>query len=166
MTDSSSSRDHDLTAPAYRRVGLILLAAAIALFLVGGGLDGIRRSGPEPGLAVGLPEPVEPEGELASPPTVFRWTPGGTDVVFAQITVTNDDLGRLWSSGPLETSEVTIPLEVYQGVGAGSVCYWQIREFSEGHPRAASRLSRFRFREDADGFGPGENPALSPILRD
>jgi hypothetical protein len=157
--------DEAVARRAYARAGLTLAAAALAFGLFAalrpnGGPDANPVEPPR------QPEPIAPEGTFEEPPLEFRWTPGGDDVDFSQLIVYRDDMNRVWASGPVEGSEVTLPVSVYEGMPAGIPCYWHVREVSAGRPRATSRIAQFEFERDLEGYGPGQNPAVSNRISD
>jgi hypothetical protein len=121
---------------------------------------------PDPA-TLGLPEPLEPEGELEEPPRVFRWTPGGEDVAFSQVVIYRSTFERLWESPPLRGDSYELdPDRAFVGIPAGEECVWRVREISGGRPRAASRSVPFTFRKDHRGFAADEAPPESRPLFD
>ena len=111
---------------------------------------------PDPS-TVGLPEPIEPEGELEEPPRVFRWTPGGEDVDFAQVVIYRASYERIWESPPLTEAHFELdPDQAFLGIPPWEECAWKVREVVAGRPRASSRLAMFQFRKDHRGLEAGE----------
>jgi hypothetical protein len=138
---------------------LVILLVALVIALLGG----VRNFRADADIAapdtVELPTPIEPEGEIDVPPSVFRWEPGGPDVTWAQVTIYRGSFERIWESAPLaDTVWTTDPREAFRGIPAGEECFWKVREVVDGRPRAASRYVPFTFRKDARGYGPGEAP--------
>jgi hypothetical protein len=153
-------------AAAVRGWALAAVAAAGLLFVLGGGWANLRGSAVRADGKIALPVALEPEeGELPTPPTRFRWTPG-TPGATAQLVLHRMTYEPLWSSPPLEggVSELGVPLSAYHGVEAGHVLVWRVREALDGKPLGSSAYVRFAFRVDADGYGPGEAPAVSDYL--
>ena len=144
----------------------VLLAAGVALALGGNVADNFR---PEPSGRVPadtpLPTPIQPQGELPSPPAVFDWTPGGPDVALSQIVIFRSNYDVLWESAPLAGPPVTvIPEEVFAGVPAGEPLAWRVREVSNGRPRATTALILFSFDLDTLGRPVGESVPGEPLL--
>lgn len=151
---------------AARPWAFVLLAGAV-LVALGGDLAGNFR--PEPTGAVPadtpLPIPIEPEGDLPAPPSVFRWTPGGEDVDLAQVVLFRSNYEVFWQSGPLEGPPLTVvPGEVFAGVPAGETLAWRVREVSHGRPRAASGMTVFSFAVDVQGLPVGQSRPAQPFL--
>ncbi len=156
-----------MTEPAAARPWTLVLLAGAAALALGGDVAGNFR--PEPSGAVDpdtpLPVPLEPEGELPAPPTVFRWTPGGDDVDLAQVVLFSSNYEVFWQSGPLEGPPLEIvPEEVFAGIPAGEPLAWRVREVARGRPRAASRMVVFSFTVDAHGRPIGESVPANPFL--
>jgi hypothetical protein len=142
--------------------GTVVLGAAL-LFVLGGGwanLHGAVGPGSARHGATGpsLPVALEPlRGELPSPPTRFRWTPG-TPGATAQLVLHRVTYEPLWSSPPLlGVSELEVPLSAYDGVGAAMPLTWRVRETLDGKPLGSSDYVMFTFRVDNQGYGPGES---------
>jgi hypothetical protein len=139
---------------------LTAVLGAVAILVLGGARQNFTPVDP-PAVDANraLPELIEPQEIVPSPPTEFRWRPSGPDVEQSQVLLYRADLTRLWSSGPLRDSTLTVPLEVYDGVGAGESCYWRVREVAKGRPLATSALMYFYFEVDLHGHGVGETQA-------
>jgi hypothetical protein len=142
------------------------VAAAVVLVFAGGAFESFR---PEPPAKIPpdtpLPVVLEPKGDLASPPKVFRWAPGGPDVDLAQVAIYRKNLEPLWQSSPIQGSSLEVdPRELFEGVGAGEPLVWRVREISQGRPRATSAFELFSFAVDVHGRGPAQSrPAPPPI---
>jgi hypothetical protein len=104
----------------------------------------------------------EPLGEVPTPPTRFRWTPGEGEIGLSQVLLFRANLDLLWSSAPLPggVHELEVPLTLYDGVPAGEKLYWRVREVHLGKPRATSALENFVFEIDSRGFRKGEADVL------
>lgn len=140
----------------------VAATGAAALFVLGGGPGNLRGAAGEGPVAI--PVALEPTGELDGPPSRFRWTPGGDDVV-SQVLVFRGSLERLWSSAPVRGGELEVPPSVWRGVPAGEKLGWRVREARRGLPAGTSSAATFSFRVDAEGYGPGEAPALDELVR-
>jgi hypothetical protein len=139
----------------------VVLIAAALLALLGGGIATFRGPDVVDLEAVRLPVTVEPTGNVPTPPTAYRWTPG-TEGAVAQMMIYKPNFEILWTSPPLEgTTELTTPIDIYQGQAAGAPLYWRVREVLRGHALGSSEYEMFSFRVDANGYGPGQAPALS-----
>jgi hypothetical protein len=139
--------------------GAVVVVGAVALFLLAGGWENVRPVFPGPaGETEVLPLPVSPQGSHPSPPLHFRWKASADDVDFAQVILYRRSYERFWESGPTVGNEVTVPLQAYEGVGAGETCYWRVREVADGKPRGSSPFIEFEFAVDSRGYGPGEAP--------
>ena len=155
---------NDLPPAATRFWSAVLVGAAVVLVLAGGAFRNFR---PEPPARVpadtAIPVIQEPKGQLQTPPTVFRWTPGGTDVDLAQIAIYRGNLEPVWQSSPLQGSSLEVdPHELFEGVAAGEPLYWRVREISRGRPRATSSFAPFSFAVDVHGRGPEESQPAPP----
>jgi hypothetical protein len=137
----------------------VVVVGALALFVLAGGWSNSRPtfSAAQTEVEV-LPLPVSPEGSQPSPPLHFHWKPSRTDVDFAQVILYRQSFERFWESAPTAGDEVTVPVEAYDGVGAGETCYWRVREVADGKPRGSSAFVKFDFAVDSKGYGPGEAP--------
>jgi predicted phage tail protein len=157
VTDPTSSRPPN--APVVRTWGVAVLLLAAAIFVLGGGATNFRPVSRDL-VAEDTPIPVgiEPEGVQDTPPTVFRWTPGGDDVDLTQLILYRADKKRLWQSAPTRAAELEVPLEAYRHIPAGETLYWRVREVRRGKARAASAFVAFWFQIDLQGKGPGETP--------
>jgi len=142
-----------------------VLGLAAAILVLGGGPGNFRPvdrdlvSEDTP-----LPVGIEPEGVQDTPPTKFRWEPGGDDVELTQLLLYRSDRKRLWQSAPIRGAELEIPLSAYKHVPAGETLYWRVREVRRGKARASSAFVAFWFQKDLRGLGPGEG-VLTDILR-
>lgn len=142
-----------------------VLAASVLLFVLGGGLRNLRnRTTAEP--PVSFPVALEPaRGTLPEPPTHFRWTPGREGAT-AQVVLHRRSYEAFWSSAPVVgTSELDVPLSAYDGIAAGELLMWRVREAYDGKPLGSSDYVRFAFRVDNHGYGPGQAPAVSEYLK-
>lgn len=154
-----------ITQRVARIWGSVVGVTALVLIVAGGALDNVRvRLGSDPAkyrMPVGL-EPAR--GEYPEPPTLFRWEPGHPDAV-AQLLLHRRNFEMLWSSPPLrDTDHQEIPLRAYEGVGAGEVIMWRVREALDGKPIGTSAYTSFRFLKDLQGYGPGEAPETYKFL--
>jgi hypothetical protein len=151
--------------PAFRLGILMVLVTAAAIFLLGGGATNFRPV-PRDLVAPDTPLPVglEPEGVHDTPPTMFRWTPGGQDVDLSQLLLYRGNRSRIWQSAPVQGSELEIPLAAYQDIPAGETLYWRVREVRRGKARASSARVAFWYQLDSQGRGPGEG-VVTDILR-
>lgn len=145
-----------------------LTSGAVALFVAFGAAENLR---PEASGRISqdtvLPVSIAPIGELESPPTEFRWTPGGEDVDFSQIVLFDDRLQRIWASPLLREPRLTVdPQQLFRGVVAGRKCGWTVREVYQGRPRATSAIAEFSFATDVKGRGVGESIADAPLIED
>ena len=139
--------------------GAVVVVGALGLFLLAGGWENVRPVFPGPTAETEvLPLPVSPQGSQASPPLHFRWKASADDIDFAQVILYRRSYERFWESGPTVGNEVTVPLQAYEGVGAGETCYWRVREVADGKPRGSSPFIEFEFAVDSRGYGPGEAP--------
>lgn len=177
MTDSeamsgagSRGRPAGAEAAAVRAWAVVAVLGAALLFGLGGGWANLRgAAGPRAawprGAEPALPVALEPQrGELPSPPTRFRWTPG-TSGATAQLVLHRVTHEPFWSSPPLVgVSELEVPLGVYEGIGAGQPVMWRVREALDGKPLGSSEYVTFTFRVDHQGYGPGESPAVYEYL--
>jgi len=121
---------------------------------------------PDPS-AVTLPVPLEPEGELEEPPRVFRWTPGGDDVEFAQVVIYRASFERIWESPPLTEPYFEVdPDLAFLGIPPWEECSWKVREVVGGRPRSTSRIASFQFRKDHRGLEAGEGEPESRFITD
>ncbi len=149
-----------------RVVGAIALAGAIALLLFGGVRENFRPiAGGRVPEDTPVPVCLEPAGDLEHPPTLFRWTSGGDDVDFAQVLLFDERLNRVWSSAPVTGAELRVESSVFDGLQAGTLCSWSVREVRQGRPRATSALAEFSFEFDTQGRPVGESLPAPEILR-
>jgi hypothetical protein len=149
------------------RTGLVLtLVAAVAIFVFGGALQNIApRPASAPDSGRPIPEALEPTGDLTNPPTVFRWRPSGPEASATQFLLYRGNLDRLWASGPLRDSVVTVPVEAYLGVPAGEPCFWRVREVANGRALATSALTQFQFEVDSQGYRAEEAPEIFDYIQ-
>ncbi|MGQ0720430.1 MAG: hypothetical protein ACT4PE_02525 [Candidatus Eiseniibacteriota bacterium] len=162
-TPDAEHPDAKATVASSPWTAVVLITAAL-LVVFGGGVGTFR--GPEAIELdeIRLPETIEPEGDVPTPPTAFRWTPGVEDAL-AQVMIYKPNFEILWTSAPLEgKSELAVPLEIYEGQAAGSPLYWRVREVIRGHALGSSEYEMFSFRIDAQGYGPGQAPAISDFV--
>ena len=151
--------DRQVEARSHRLWAIVVLLGTALLFFLGGGVGALR--GPErlDISTLQIPVLLEPvAGELPTPPTKFRWTPGHPDAV-AQVVLHRQDYVPLWSSQPLSgVSELEIPREVWEGRPAGRTFLWRVREALGGKPLGSSAYVEFTFRRDWMGFAEGKLP--------
>jgi hypothetical protein len=146
-----------------RWTAVVLLAAAL-LVVFGGGVGTLRGPDAIEPDEIRLPETIEPAGNVPTPPTTFRWKPGREDAV-AQVMVFKSNFEPLWTSAPLQgKSELTVPVEIYEGQAAGAMLCWRVREVVFGHALGSSEYELFSFRIDSKGYGPGQAPAISDFV--
>lgn len=154
VNDSDPSPRTTVTARTW--VGATL-ALAVAVFLLGGGAGNFRPVSRDLVTEdTTIPVGVSPEGVQDTPPTRFRWTPGGEDVDLTQLILYRADRKRLWQSAPLRGAELEVPLSAYEHIPAGETLYWRVREVRRGKPRATSAFVAFWFQADLKGRGPGD----------
>lgn len=157
MRDVNDPNSPATPDPSIRAWSVAILALAAAILVLGGGVANFRPVSrdlvsPDTPIPVG----IEPEGVQDTPPTEFRWTPGGDDVDLAQLILYRGDRKRLWQSAPIRGSDFEVPLDAYRDIPAGETLYWRVREVRRGKARAAAAFVAFWYQKDLQGRGPGE----------
>jgi hypothetical protein len=117
---------------------------------------------------------LAPLDDWADASTVFRWRPSRTggggdgageeaaasaDGVLAQVILYEGTGERLWTTGPLTGTEVTIPAYAFATLEPGDPCLWRVREVHDGAPRASSGIGRFTY---GTAPGPGSEAGSEP----
>ena len=138
------NRHHAL--PSLWRYASVLLGLCLAIFSVFFIIQQDSRPG-VPRANVAALKLISPKADqLLSIPPVFRWEKSLACSTYI-LEIFDELMLPIWSSGEIQYSEVSLPLEVSQKLVPGKSYYWMVTGFTPDLETKESSLSRFKLRK-------------------